>query len=130
MKIIWQSIELVLAKLWNWYEKIIAILGGRTIAMLAAALLITMVSVIFTDHWITSIGHQDDVIGQIRTNIITLNKLKSNLYQAESAQRGYLFTRRIVYFDPFNKALNDARGNIEKIESLVISTSSGKDQLV
>ena len=130
MKIIWQSIELVLAKLWNWYEKIIAILGGRTIAMLAAALLITMVSVIFTDHWITSIGHQDDVIGQIRTNIITLNKLKSNLYQAESAQRGYLFTRRIVYFDPFNKALNDARDNIEKIESLVISTSSGKDQLV
>ena len=130
MKIIWQSIQLVSAKLWHWYEKIITILGGRTIATLAAALLITMVSVILTDNWITSIGNQDEVIGHIRTNIITLNKLKANLYQAESAQRGYLFTRRVVYFDPFNKALNDARGNIEKIESLVIRTSTGKDQLV
>lgn len=130
MKIIWQSIQLVSAKLWHWYEKVITILGGRTIAMLAAALLVTLVSVILTDNWITSIGRQDEVIGHIRTNIITLNKLKANLYKAESAQRGYLFTRRVVYFDPFNKALNDARDNIEKIESLVIRTSTGKDQLV
>lgn len=130
MKVIWQSIQLVSAKLWHWYEKIITILGGRTIAMLAVALLVTMVSVILTDNWITSIGRQDEVIAHIRTNIITLNKLKADLYQAESAQRGYLFTRRVVYFDPFNKALNDARDNIEKIESLVIRTSTGKDQLV
>ncbi len=130
MKIIWQSIQLVLAKFWHWFEKIIAILGGRTIAMLAAALLITMVSVIFTDYWITSISRQNGVIGQVRTNIITLNKLKANLYQAESAQRGYLFTKRDVYLAPFNKALNDARDNIEKIESIVIRTSSGKDQVI
>jgi signal transduction histidine kinase len=130
VKLIWQSIQLVLAKLWHWFEKIIVILGGRTIAMLAAALLITMVSVIFTDTWIVSIGRQDIVIGQIRTNIIILNNLKANLYQAESAQRGYLFTKRAVYFEPFNKALNEARDNIEKIESLVIRTSTGKDQLV
>ncbi len=129
MKFIWQSIQLVLAKFWHWYEKIIAILGGRTIAMLAAALLITMVSVIFTDYWIMSISRQNVVIGQVRTNIITLNKLKANLFQAESAQRGYLFTKRDIYLAPFNKALNDARDNIEKIESIVIRTSSGKDQL-
>lgn len=121
--------ELALAKLWDWYEKIINLLGGRTIAMLAAAMLTTIVSVIFTDYWITTIGRQNEVVGQIRTNIITLNKLKSNLYQAESAQRGYLFTRRDIYYAPFNKALNDARENIENIESVVIRTSSGKDQL-
>lgn len=129
MKIIWQSIQFVLAKFWHWYEKIIVILGGRTIAMLAAALIITMVSVFFTDSWITSIKNQDKVIGQIRTNISILNVLKANLYQAESAQRGYLFTKRTVYFDPFNKALNEARANIEKIESLVIRTTTGKDQV-
>ena len=130
MKIIWQSIQFVLEKFWHWYEKIIVILGGRTIAMLAAALIITMVSVFFTDSWITSIKSQDKVIGQIRTNISILNELKANLYQAESAQRGYLFTKRAVYFDPFNKALNEARANIEKIESLVIRTTTGKDQVI
>ena len=117
-----------MARLWQWYEKIIVILGGRTIAMLAVALLITMVSVFFTDSWIVSIKRQDTVIGQIRTNISILNRLKANLYQAESAQRGYLFTKRAVYFEPFNTALNEARDNIEKVESLVIRTSSGKKQ--
>jgi len=130
VKIIWQGIQLVLARLWHWYEKIIVILGGRTIAMLAVALLITMVSVFFTDNWIVSIKGQDTVIGQIRTNISILNRLKANLYQAESAQRGYLFTKRGVYFEPFNTALNEARDNIEKIESLVIRTSSGKEQQI
>ena len=129
MKLIWQSIEFVWNQFWHWFEKIITLLGGRTIAMLAVALLITMVSVIFTDNWIVTIARQVEVIGQIRTNIITLNKLKANLYEAESAQRGYLFTKRDIYIAPFNKALGDARDNISKIESLVINTSSGKDQL-
>ena len=56
------------------------------------------------------------------------------MYEPESAQRGYLFTKRTLYYEPFNKALNKAlnkelnkaRDNIEKIESLVISTSIGK----
>ena len=130
MKIIWQSIEFVLAKFLHWHERIIVILGGRTIAMLAAALIMTMVSVFFNDSWITSIKDQDKVIGQIRTNISILNELKANLYQAESAERGYLFTSREIYYEPFNRALNKARDNIEKVESLVISTSIGKDQLI
>ena len=97
--------------------------------MLAAALLIAMASVIFTDNWITSIKRQAEVIGQIRTNISILNRLKANLYQAESAQRGYLFTKRAVYLEPFNIALNEARDNIEKIETLVVSISSGEEEL-
>jgi signal transduction histidine kinase len=130
LNIIWQYTKQASAKLWHWYEKVIAILGGRSIAMLAAALLIAIASVIFTDNWITSIKRQAEVIGQVRTNIGILNRLKANLYQAESAQRGYLFTKRAVYFEPFNKALNEARDNIDKIESLVIRTSTGKGQLI
>ena len=129
LNIVWQTIKAIIDMFWRWFEKIIAILGGRTIAMLAVALLITMLSIIFSDSWIQSIGRQDLVISQIRTNIITLNQLKANLYKAESAQRGYLYTRRDAYVEPFNKALNDARDNIEKIESLVIRTSTGKSQL-
>jgi signal transduction histidine kinase len=129
LNIIWQHAKQASTKIWHWYEKVIVILGGRSIAMLAIALLITMVSVIFTDNWIASIARQDKIIGQVRTNISILNRLKANLYQAESAQRGYLFTKRAVYFEPFNKALNEARDNIEKIEALVVSTSSGEEEL-
>ncbi|HSH53646.1 MAG TPA: CHASE3 domain-containing protein [Methylotenera sp.] len=128
MGVIWQSMKIVSKHIWLWYEKIIDILGCRTIAMLAAALFITMVSVLFSDHWLVSIERQDMMISQVRTNILTLHKLKANLYKAESAQRGYLFTRRSMYVGPFNRALNDARDNIEKIESLVLYTSTGNDQ--
>jgi len=114
---------------WLTFEKLIALLGGRTIAMLAVALLITMVSVLYSDKWIQAIDRQGEVIGQIRTNIVTLNQLKTNLYKAESAQRGYLYTKRETHVEPFNHALNDARDNIAKIEALVIRTSSGKEQV-
>jgi signal transduction histidine kinase len=114
---------------WRAFEKLIALLGGRTIAMLAVALLITMISVLYSDNWILSIDRQGEVIGQIRTNIVTLNQLKTNLYKAESAQRGYLYTKRETHVEPFNHALNDARDNIAKIEALVIRTSSGKEQI-
>lgn len=130
MDIIWQSMRIVWKHIWLWYEKVIDMLGGRTIAMLAAALFITMVSVLFSDHWLVSIERQDVMISQVRTNILTLHKLKANLYKAESAQRGYLFTRRSMYVGPFNRALSDARENIEKIESLVLYTSTGNDQQV
>lgn len=116
MKILWKTIRLVLAHIWHWYEKIIALLGGRTIAMLAVALLITIFSVIVSDQWINSIGEQDAAISKGQQNILTLQTLKTNLHKAESSQRGYLITHRDVYIFPFNQALDDARANIEVIE--------------
>jgi signal transduction histidine kinase len=116
--------------LWRKFEKIIVLLGGRTIAMLVAALIISMVSVIFTDNWIVSIGKQNDMASQIRTNIILLNQLKENLYKAESAQRGYLYTKRDIYVAPFNKALIDARANILEVNRLISLSSPLKDQKI
>lgn len=114
-----QVIKIITAKCWRGFEKIITVLGGRTIAMLAVALLITMVSVLFSDNWIVSISEQDKVIGQIRGNITTLHELKTNLYQAESAQRGYLFTKRQIYVGPFEQALLDVRENLKKAEASI-----------
>ncbi len=56
------------------------------------------------------------MIKQIRTNVVTLHQLKTNLYKAESAQRGYLYTKRDAYIEPFNKAISDARDDIDRIE--------------
>ena len=114
---------------WRWVEKIIALLGGRIIAMLALALLISMISVVFSDNWIVSIGRQNEVIGNIRTNIIIINHLKESLYKAESAQRGYIFTQQNSYIGAFNQALKEARKNLQKVENLVISNPSGTDNL-
>jgi signal transduction histidine kinase len=126
---IWQTIKPLPDLLWRWFEKIVVLLGGRTIAMLAVALLITLVSVLYSDNWIQSLDRQSALIGQIRTNITTLHQLKTNLYKAESAQRGYLYTKREAYIEPFNKAMSDARDNIEIIETLIIRTSTGKEQI-
>lgn len=114
---------------WHGFEKLVVLLGGRTIAMLAVALLITMVSVLYSDNWILSIGRQDIVISQMRNNIVTLHQLKTNLYKAESAQRGYLLTKRKEYIEPFETALKAARDNVDMIEKLIIRTSTGNEQI-
>ncbi len=97
--------------------------------MLAMAMVVTMLSVIYSDSWIQTLDRQSAMIGQIRTNVVTLHDLKTNLYKAESAQRGYLFTKRDAYIEPFNRAMSDAREDIGKIETLIIRTSSGKEQM-
>jgi len=120
----------VLDKCWYAFERLITLLGGRTIAMLAVALLITMISVFYSDNWILSIGRQDVVIAKIRNNIIFMHDLKTKMYKAESAQRGYLYTNKPEYIEPFNNALNEARENIRKIEAISDQTHEGKDEAV
>ena len=117
------------AKIWSWGERIVLLLGGRTIAMLFAALVIAFASVMFSDNWIVSISRQVDVIRQVRENIAVLHDLKANLFEAESAQRGYIITKREEYVAPFNSALNQARANIKLSEALIIDTSSKQNQI-
>lgn len=112
------------------FERLITLLGGRTIAMLAVALLITIVSVLYTDNWLTSVARQDEMIRQIRNNIVILEELKANVYKAESAQRGYLYTNRMDYIEPFNNAINEARENVRVIDTLIAQTTVGNDQVV
>ena len=128
MDLLWQSLRSFWYEIWRWSEKLIALLGGRTIATLAGTLLITIVSVISGDNQIVKIAKQDKLIGEIRSTIMTVNQLQANLYRAESAQRGYLYTNRATYIEPFSTALNDARANITTIEKLISHTSSGREQ--
>ncbi len=117
-------------KIWSWGERIVLLLGGRTIAMLFAALLIAFASVMFSDNWIVSISRQVEVIKQVRDNIAVLHQLKANLFEAESAQRGYIITKREEYVAPFNNALNQARANIKLSEILISKTSSEQSKVV
>ena len=117
-------------KIWGWGERIVILLGGRTIAMLFAALIIAFASVMFSDNWIVSISRQIEVIKQVRDNIAVLHQLKANLFEAESAQRGYIITKRQEYVAPFDNALNEARANIKLSEILINKTSSEPDKIL
>ena len=117
-------------KIWGWGERIVLLLGGRTIAMLFAALIIAFASVMFSDNWIVSINRQIEVIKQVRDNIAVLHQLKANLFEAESAQRGYIITKRQEYVAPFDNALNEARANIKLSEILINKTSSKPDKIL
>ncbi len=120
----------IITKIWSWGGRIVAMLGGRTIAMLFAALAIAFGSVMFSDNWIVSISKQVELIKQVRENIAVLHQLKANLYEAESAQRGYMLTKRKEYVAPFNNALAQARANIELSETLVKNTSTEINQVI
>ena len=116
-------------KIWSWGERIVLLLGGRTITMLFAALVIAFASVMFSDNWIVSISRQIEVIKEVRENIAVLHQLKANLFEAESAQRGYIITKRTEYVEPFNDALNQARANIKLSELLIINTTPKQNQI-
>ena len=120
----------LIGKVWSWGERIVSLLGGRTIAMLFAALLIAFGSVMFSDNWIVSFSKQVEVIKKVRDNIAVLHQLKANLFEAESAQRGYMITKRKEYVAPFNAALEQARRNVKLSETLVIDTSTEKNQTI
>ena len=76
------KLKKIIDQCWFALEKLITLLGGRTIAMLAVALLITMISVMYSDNWILSIQRQDAVIAKIRSNIVILHDLKTKVYKA------------------------------------------------
>lgn len=122
--------KFVLFKSVDLFTKFISMLSLRTITLLAAALFIAIASVIFSDNWIVSMNRQVEVIRQVRVNIAILHQLKADLFEAESAQRGYMLTKRREYVAPFNKALNNARVNIRLSEELVAETSSDLNQVI
>jgi signal transduction histidine kinase len=122
--------KFVLFKSVDLFAKFISMLSLRTMTILVAALFIAIASVIFSDNWIVSMNRQVEVIRLVRVNIATLHQLKADLFEAESAQRGYMLTKRREYVAPFNKALNNARINIRLSEKLVLDTSSELNQVV
>ena len=115
-----------LIKFWLWSDKLINQLGGRTIAMLSAALVVAIFSIIFTDGWIVSVSKQVENIKLTRINVANLHQLKSNFFEAESAQRGYVITRKADYIAPFDESLKRARALVRLIEINILNQTQSK----
>ena len=123
-------IKKILIKIWLWSQRLVTQLGGRTIALLFAALAVAMISVVFTDAWIVSVSKQVENIKTVRINVANLHQLKSSFFEAESAQRGYLLTNKPSYIAPFDGALKRARDLVRSIETNIIYQSRAKSQPV
>ncbi|HSH54893.1 MAG TPA: CHASE3 domain-containing protein [Methylophilaceae bacterium] len=99
-----------------WWSKTIDKLGGRVVASLIAAMILTLVAVAFTDSWIVAIGKEDAKLKVLNENARVIATLKASLFHAESAQRGFLVTERQEYLGPFNQALAEARASIKTLK--------------
>ncbi|HEY0563150.1 MAG TPA: CHASE3 domain-containing protein [Methylophilus sp.] len=108
-----------LKKLLKKSDLLYAIFGAKTITFLVLALLIAMMTIFFSDSWILKIKSKDVEIGNLRKIIVGLNQIKGNMYQAESAQRGYLITFEKQYVAPYDQALTNARVNIKKVDEVM-----------
>ena len=106
----------LIKKIWLWWTKVIDKLGGRVVASLIAAMVLTLVAVAFTDSWIVAISKEDAKLKVLNENARVIATLKASLFHAESAQRGYLVTQRQEYLTPFNSALDEARKSIKTLK--------------
>ena len=121
MKFSLQNSHQILLQILRWLQSMLALLGGRNVVMLAGALIITIISVMFSDNWISAVGEQMAKTKEMRANIDNLHKLKLDVYKAESAQRGYLLTGRIIYIAPFENVLKDAHEKINAVTSFIVA---------
>ena len=101
--------------------------GGKTIAFLAFALLIAMMTIFFSDNWILKIRTQDAKIAQARKVILGINQLNYHVYKAESAQRGYLIMREPKYLAPYNVAIKNGRANIAELNRYFVEAGTQQE---
>ncbi len=56
--------------------------------------------------------------------------LRTDLYDAENAQRGFVITGDPIYLAPYGDAVERVRGDIETLQQLVAPTEPGQQELV
>ncbi len=111
-------------KILAWGDRVVKRLGGRVIAILFASMILALLSVVFTDAWLLALGQQSEQIGQVQRNIVSLEQLRSSLLRAESAQRGYILSKRDGLIRDFDQAMEEARRHLKNIEGLVTSKNA------
>ncbi|MDI1310502.1 MAG: CHASE3 domain-containing protein [Methylotenera sp.] len=116
------SIKHFLDKLYAGY----VIVGAKSIIFLSLALIIATITIYLSNSWILKTISQDTQIRDIRTIIVDLTQFKSNLYQAESAQRGYIITQKLYYLQFYKQAIQGARSNISELEKFILSMDGVK----
>jgi signal transduction histidine kinase len=98
-------------------DRVVDRLGGGNITLLAVAMFLAMLIIIFNDYCLNLIKDQNANSSALKRSQLQIQQLESYLYEAESAQRGYLLTQREDYLKPFNNAVSGAKFNIDLLEN-------------
>jgi signal transduction histidine kinase len=110
-------LELVFAKL----DQLFGIFGGRNIALLGISLIITIFSLFFNENWLRDATEKSNEIARINYLLQTVSQLQSNMYKAESAQRGYLLTRTKDYLLYYGVGVDEAKKNLQTIQAALLA---------
>lgn len=110
-------LELVFAKL----DQLFGIFGGRNIALLGVSLVITIFSLFFNENWLHDATEKSNEIARINHLLQTVGQLQSNMYKAESAQRGYLLTRTKDYLLYYGVGVDEAKKNLQTIQTALLA---------
>lgn len=112
-------IELLFTKL----DQLFDIFGGRNIALLGISLIITIFSLFFNENWLRNATEKSNEIAHINRILQEITQLQSNMYKAESAQRGYLLTHAKDYLLYYDVGVDDAKKNLQTIQSALLVLS-------
>jgi signal transduction histidine kinase len=110
-------LEFVFAKL----DQLFGIFGGRNIALLGVSLVITIFSLFFNENWLHDATEKSNEIARINYLLQTVGQLQSNMYKAESAQRGYLLTRTKDYLLYYGVGVDEAKKNLQTIQTALLA---------
>lgn len=110
-------LEFVFAKL----DQLFGIFGGRNIALLGVSLVITIFSLFFNENWLHDATEKSNEIARINHLLQTVGQLQSNMYKAESAQRGYLLTRTKDYLLYYGVGVDEAKKNLQTIQTALLA---------
>jgi CHASE3 domain sensor protein len=113
------TMQKIMNSMFKQLDSLYSIFGGRTIALLSFALIIAMMTIFFSDSWITKMKTKDAEITEIRKAMFHLSELEANVYAAESAQRGYLVTNENQYLRPYDDSLTIAKAHINGLETFI-----------
>jgi len=112
-------LELVFAKL----DQLFNIVGGRNIALLGISLIVTIFSLFFNENWLQDASEKSTEIAHINRILQQVSLLQSNMYKAESAQRGYLLTHAKEHMLYYDVGVDDAKKNLQAIQASLLVLS-------
>lgn len=90
-------------------------IGNRVFLAMLGALLLSVLAAIFADSWMESITEQNKKIYYTNGMVRNLNQVQANILKAESAQRGYLLTKKSDYIEPYKDSIKRTRSAITKL---------------
>ncbi len=98
------------------YEKLLSRLG---LALLALALLFNIGSMLAVDHAILTLAEARNYAEQSRIVTVEILAIQSMLYESESAQRGFLYTKKDAYLVPLNQNEGQIVRRLKKLQEMV-----------